>query len=103
MNYKDTQCGAKIFRRKVIEKIIPKITMSEWAFDVDLLYSLKREGIRIREVPTIWSDKEYSKLNLRKSGIQMLASLIRLRLIYSPFKFIIKVYDKIPEKFKIHH
>jgi hypothetical protein len=53
---------------------------------VNLLYSLKQAGFAIREIATEWSDKSGSKVvfNLRTS-LNMLLSLIRLRLIYSPF------------------
>ncbi|HIG51912.1 TPA: glycosyltransferase [Candidatus Pacearchaeota archaeon] len=99
--YKDTQCGAKVFRRNLIEKILPKITFSKWAYDVDLLYNAKKKNFKIIEVPTIWSDKEYSKINFMKSGPWMVLGIIRLRLINSPLRFLIGVYDK--TLFKVHN
>ncbi len=81
LSYKDTQCGAKIFRRRVVEEVIHKITMSQWAFDVDLLYQMKKKGFRIKEIPTIWTDKEYSKINFWAAGPWMALGVIRLRLI----------------------
>lgn len=101
LDYKDTQCGAKIFKRGCIKKVINKLSLSRWAFDIDLLYALKKQKCKIKEFPTIWSDKEYSKLNLTSSGFQMFSSLIRLRLLNSPFKFVVNWYDKLPEKIKI--
>lgn len=93
MPYRDTQCGAKVFRKEVLLKILPNLTMSQWAFDVELLYETQRAGFTIKEVPTIWSDKEYSKLNLSKAGPRMLLGVIRLRIIHSPFKSFIRVYN----------
>ena len=60
--------------------------MADLAFDVNLLYSLQWAGFEIREIATEWSDKSGSKVvfNLRTS-LNMLLSLVRLRLIYSPF------------------
>jgi len=55
------------------------------AFDINLLYALKRAGYRILEVPTEWTDKIGSKVTLGKTSLTMLLSVIRLRLIYSPF------------------
>ncbi len=101
--YEDTQCGAKIFKRKIIEKIISKITITEWAFDVNVLYEIKKQNFRIREHPTIWTDQKKSKLKVIENSIQMFLALMRLRLIHSPFKFIIRLYDKLPKKFKISH
>jgi len=86
MPYKDTQCGAKIFKREVIEKVVDKIGITQWAFDVDLLYKIKKQKFRIKEHPTIWADKEYSKINFMKAGPRMALSIIRLRIVNSKFK-----------------
>ncbi len=95
LHFKDTQCGAKIFKRKALEKTIPKLTFSQLAFDVEILYIMKKVGFKIKETSTIWSDKEYSKVNFAKSGPGMLLSIIRLRILNSPFKSLIKFYDKL--------
>ena len=92
--YRDTQCGAKIFKRYALEKVLQDISMSQWAFDVDLLYSLKKIGFRIKEIPTKWSDKEYSKINFWKAGPWMALGVIRLRMINSPLKKFVRIYDK---------
>jgi glycosyltransferase involved in cell wall biosynthesis len=95
MNYRDTQCGAKIFRKSAIVKVLPSLGMTQWAYDVDLLYQMKRNKIRVIEYPTTWSDKNYSKINIKKASTNMILGVVRLRLFYSPFKRIIKLYDKI--------
>lgn len=101
--YRDTQCGAKLFKRKVIEKITSDLTITQWAFDVNLLFLCKRNSFKIKEIPTIWEDKEESKINIKKAPFQMFSGVVRLRIIYSLFKKSIKIYDKLPEKIKIHH
>ena len=93
--YKDTQCGAKLFKRGTLEKIIDKLNMSRWAFDVDLLYHTKKMGFRIKEIKTYWVDKEYSKINFWAAGPMMGLAIIRLRLLNSPLKSIVGTYDKI--------
>lgn len=95
MPYRDTQCGAKVFKRKVLQAILPELSMSKWAFDVEFIYLTRKKGYFLKEVPSIWSDKEYSKINFAKAGPWMALAIIRLRLINSPFKFIISFYDKI--------
>ena len=55
------------------------------AFDINLLVSLKRAGYRIREVPTEWTDQAGSKVALFRSSLTMFLSVVRIRLIYSPF------------------
>ena len=84
MNIHDTQCGAKVLHRPVVESIHSSLTIADMAFDINLLYVLKRHGYRILEVPTEWTDKIGSKVTLGKTSLTMLLSVIRLRLIYSP-------------------
>jgi hypothetical protein len=66
-------------------KIYPSLTIADMAFDINLLYSLKRKGYKIVEVPTEWTDMAGSTVRLFRTSLVMLLSVIRLRLIYSPF------------------
>jgi len=94
----DTQCGAKLFTRKAAEFIANNVKMSQWAFDVELLFLLKREGFATKEAKTIWKDVDGSKINVKKASLQMLLSIIRLRIVYSPIKPILKPLKPIIEK-----
>ena len=77
LSYYDYQCGAKLFKRTVIEKIAPQLTVAQWAFDVELLYLCKKNGFIIKEVPTVWHDQADSKLTLR-GGLRMFGALYRV-------------------------
>jgi len=79
--YKDTQCGAKIFKKEVIEEVLPKLSMSQWAFDIDLLYNIRKHGFKIKEFPTNWGDITASKINLKKASVQMFLAILQLRII----------------------
>ncbi len=103
MQYEDTQCGAKLFSRKAIEKIVDRIYITQWAFDVNLLYLCKLYNLKVREHPTIWSDIEGSKVNVMKTSLKMFFGILRLRIFYSPFRSIIKVYNSLPEWIKVNH
>jgi glycosyltransferase involved in cell wall biosynthesis len=85
MNIRDTQCGAKVVRRQAVERIHSALRIADMAFDINLLYSLKREGYRILEVPTEWTDKIGSKVTLFRTSLVMFLSVVRIWLIYSPF------------------
>lgn len=87
MRIHDTQCGAKVMRRAAVERIHPSLRITDMAFDINLLYSLKREGFSVVEVPTEWTDKLGSTLTkgLVKASLSALLSVIRLRLVHSPF------------------
>ena len=86
MDIRDTQCGAKLMRRAAVEKIHSSLRLADLAFDINLLYSLKKAGFRVVEVPTEWTDKIGSKVSFNlKTSLNILLSIVRLRLLYSPF------------------
>jgi glycosyltransferase involved in cell wall biosynthesis len=87
MSIKDTQCPAKVVRRAAVERIHGALSIADLAFDVNLLYVLKREGFRVLEVPIAWTDKMGSQVtrSLLRSSLVMFLSVVRLRLVYSPF------------------
>ena len=91
----DTQCGAKIFKRDVMHQVADNLGTTNWAFDVDMLYLVRRQGGVLLEVPTVWSHQGGSRLQVGKASLDMLVALIRLRLYYSPFKFLIPVLSRI--------
>jgi glycosyltransferase involved in cell wall biosynthesis len=101
--YKDTQCGAKVFKKEAISQVINEIGNSEWGFDIELLYRMRKHKFRIKEFATVWEEKKGSKLKLLKTPVRMFSGIMRLRLMNSPFKFIVRAYDLLPEKIKIHH
>jgi len=86
LNIHDTQCGAKLMKREVVEKVHPFLRIADMAFDINLLVAIKRAGFRIREVPTEWTDKAGSKVtsSLFRSSFTMFLSVVRVRLIYWP-------------------
>src|SRR3954468_11356209 len=76
--YRDTQCGAKVVRREVIEDVLPRLRARDLLFDVDLLAAAAETGHRIVEVPTIWIDQEGSRVSAVGDSGRMGASLLRL-------------------------
>jgi len=85
LNIRDTQCGAKVMKREAVEKIHSSLLIADMAFDINLLVSIKRAGFKILEVPTEWTDQAGSKVALARSSLTMFLSVVRIRLIYSPF------------------
>lgn len=52
LKIKDTQVGMKFFRREVLEKVLPRVLVKEFAFDVELLAVATALGyVRIFEAP----------------------------------------------------
>ncbi|MEI7850353.1 MAG: dolichyl-phosphate beta-glucosyltransferase [Kiritimatiellales bacterium] len=94
----DTQCGAKLFRREVIQPVLRNLGVTNWAFDVDMLFQAKRLGASIREVPTVWHDVSGSKVEIGRSSVNMFVAMVRLRMFYSPFRFMIPMLGRLAEK-----
>lgn len=76
--YEDTQCGAKVFRRAAMDRMLPLLSSRDFLFDVDLLVVARRLGLRVESIPTIWIDREGSRLNASADARRMAASALRL-------------------------
>jgi len=103
LHVKDSQCGAKVFKAYALKHVLKDLHITNWAFDINLLYLLKLHGYHIKEIPTVWHDTLGSNLKLKKASTEMFFSVLRLRLLYSPLHDLVKVYDKMPEGWKLHH
>lgn len=51
LNISDTQTGIKVFKREVLEHSIPRMSVSRFAFDLELLVAASRFGYKIVESP----------------------------------------------------
>ena len=76
--YFDTQCGAKVMRRESLERILPQVTLSDLSFDVDLLLAAREQRQHIVEVPTVWIDRDGSRVNALHDTRRMGGSLLKL-------------------------
>ena len=79
LNIKDTQCGAKVFKKEVIESVVPELKSTGFEFDVELLWRIKSEGFSIKEVPITWQHTDKSSFSLKKSP-GMFMNLIKRRI-----------------------
>ena len=103
LKVKDTQCGAKFFKFDVIKKIIPQVEVTNWTFDVAILYHIKRMGYNIKEIPVKWSHDLGTKFNYTVSIIPMFITVIAIKLMNSRIKdYVPELLFKIVSKFKIY-
>ena len=64
----DTQTGIKLFKREVLEEAIPRLKVSRFAFDIELLVAASRFGYQIVEYPvevTYQREGGLGRMNLR--------------------------------------
>lgn len=50
---RDTQTGLKLYRREVLERIVPRLLVKRFAHDLEALVNAHRLGYRIVEVPVV--------------------------------------------------
>lgn len=74
MNFKDTQCGAKIFHRDVINIAFDKKFITKWLFDVEIFLRVKRyykidkaREMMCEQPLKRWVHADGSKLSMRDS------------------------------------
>ncbi len=83
--YRDTQCGAKAFTREALAAVTDDLGITDYAFDVNLLYLLRQRGFVVHEVPICWYDREGSQLKASEVVPRMLVAVVQLRLKNSRF------------------
>lgn len=75
----DTQCGFKCFRRAAARDLFARQTVTDWTFDVELLFLARRRGYRIFEVPIHWTYKPNSRVNPLRDALKMARGVLRIR------------------------
>ena len=78
LTFNDTQCGAKVFKKSVIDTVLPQMTSRGFEFDVELLWRLQQAGYLVTEVPIIWQNKGDSRVQ-KRDMIRMLKGLFAIR------------------------
>lgn len=75
----DTQCGAKVFGKDVIKKVLPKMVTKDFSFDVEMLWRVK-QLTPIVEVPIEWTHVEEDSKSTILESPKMLISIMKARL-----------------------
>lgn len=76
----DTQCGFKGFRREVARDLFSRLTLSDFAFDVELLFLARKHGYKVAMVPVnLRFNAENSKVRLARDSLSMFLDLLRIR------------------------
>ena len=87
----DTQTGLKLFKRKVMEEVFPRILVKQFAFDLEVLVNAHHLGFKLAEAPIILESKrDYGRIGVNSittTFIDTMAIWYRM--------YILKYYDRI--------
>jgi glycosyltransferase involved in cell wall biosynthesis len=79
LNFADTQCGFKAFRRDAAQRIFPMQKIERWGFDAEILFLARRMGLTVNEVPVVWAHSEGTRLHPFRDGFRMFLEVLRIR------------------------
>ncbi len=72
LEFRDTQCGFKAFRRAQAREIFALQTIDGFAFDVEVLLLAQALGYAICDLPVRWVNSPESKVNIIRDSLRML-------------------------------
>jgi dolichyl-phosphate beta-glucosyltransferase len=75
----DTQCGFKLFRADVAHRVFAGLTTDGFAYDPEVLYRARKQGVKIAEVPVVWRNSAPTKVSAVRSSLDMLRHVFRVR------------------------
>ncbi len=79
LNFKDTQCGFKAFRREAAQRVFAVQQIDGFGFDPEILFIAKRQGWRLLETPVRWNHVEGSKVNPYTAPLKVLTEVATIR------------------------
>ncbi len=87
----DTQTGLKLFKRKVIEEVFPRILVKQFAFDLEVLVNAHHLGYKLAEAPIILENKrDYGRI-----GVSSINTTFKDTMAIWYRMYILKYYDRI--------
>lgn len=79
LQFKDTQCGFKAFKRTAAQAIFPLQKIERWGFDPEILFLARKIGFKVKEVPVLWGHSGGTRINPFVDGFRMFTEMLRVR------------------------
>jgi glycosyltransferase involved in cell wall biosynthesis len=76
----DITCGFKCYARTAAQRVFALQRLDGWGFDAENLFVAKRLGMRIKQVPVVWTDDTSTKVRLGRDVLRSLLDLCTIRL-----------------------
>jgi len=78
LDYPDTQCGYKGYRRDVAQYLFPRLEVTSFAFEVEILLRARAAGYRVQRQPLHLLNDEDSSVRLTRHAPRMLLDVLRI-------------------------
>lgn len=79
LQFADTQCGFKAFKRAAADAIFPLQKIERWGFDPEILFLARKLGFKVQEVPVAWGHSGGARINPLVDGAKMFQEMLRVR------------------------
>ncbi len=79
MDFGDTQCGFKAFRREPSRILFEQQLITGFGFDPEILFLARYHGLQVAEVPVRWADVPGTKVHVFADSLRMFGDLARIR------------------------
>ena len=79
IDIKDTQCGFKLYKKKVAKHLFNNIKDTGFVHDVEVVLLSRKFNYGIKELPVTWIHRNESKLNLYVDTFKMLYKLFIIK------------------------
>jgi dolichyl-phosphate beta-glucosyltransferase len=79
LNFADTQCGFKAFRREAVKRVFPLQRIERWGFDPEILFLARKLGFTVKEIPVVWAHSEGTRLHPFRDGLRMFVEVLHIR------------------------
>ena len=75
----DTQCGFKLYKKKIGKMIFKKLTEKKFVHDIEIVLLAEKKKIEIIELPLKWEHKNDSKIHLIKDSFNIFWSIYKMK------------------------
>lgn len=79
LQFTDTQCGFKAFKRRAAQAVFPLQRIERWGFDPEILFLARKFGFTVKEVPVAWGHSGGARINPVVDGARMFMEMLRIR------------------------
>ena len=75
----DTQCGFKLYKKKIGKMIFKKLTEKKFVHDIEIVLLAAKKKIEIIELPVKWEHKNDSKIHIIKDSFSIFCSIYKMK------------------------